>query len=513
MRCGGCKKSFKCLAKHLSGPKSTVVCKLRGGAMISSRDWATDKTIDKRILKGLGDNGIEKMSIVQEQMVDNLGSDIIAIAKTGHGKTLAFLVSLLQLIVSGNRHGCIIIANTNDLVHQIAEEAKKYAPLVGVEVVEISRYSNKSTHTSFVTSQAPQLLVCTERIVDLYNTNKEVSAYISQHTDIMVIDEADRMLTEIPSRKNMEFMASVLPKDKTFLLTSATFSDEAKKIAQQSLSKKFVIINASNANSNAKADKEEGTVDVRYQEVEPQLVFPAIASAIIYHIVALKKKARILVFFNTAMLAESFAILMNELLEANKATHAILHGKMDPKKRQKSGAFFTSCENCAMMTTLVSARGMDYQNVSLVIQIGYSEADNWIQSRGRTGRWKSKGLMLSIWMKQEKAAMLKALASENITEIAKADEKAFGFSGEIDSKITEYMKKRGADEFIQKKFTIAYKTFLGYYSGGCLKALGMTKKDLVQACNEVFSAVDLKKVIVDPKIAKKMGLANVLPSS
>jgi regulator of RNase E activity RraB len=46
-----------------------------------------------------------------------------------------------------------------------------------------------------------------------------------------------------------------------------------------------------------------------------------------------------------------------------------------------------------------------------------------------------------------------------------------------------------------------------------VKALGITKKDLVQMCNDVFSAVELKKVIVDTKIAKKMGLANVLPTS
>ncbi|MBS1644216.1 MAG: DEAD/DEAH box helicase [Bacteroidetes bacterium] len=369
--------------------------------------------ISPKILKALEDAGFKRPTDIQFRALPPIlaGEDVMGIAQTGTGKTAAFAIPVTHLLLQRIRRRdteqvrCLVMVPTRELAVQIAavfEMLNQYSTL-----------SILALHGGVL--QAPQVAQLKEGVDILIATPGRMFDLISQrHLDIrqveiLILDEADLML-DLGFYKDIESIIRQLPRKHQTLFFSATINAKIKELA-------FSIVRNPIRIQIAPKDRVSKNVShsVAFVAMDDKRFF-------LERLIKEQPEAKILVFVRTKVRAERVQAAMKRVgIEA-----LMMHGGKEQQDRLEVLQQFRKGEQRLLITTDVSARGIDIPNVDVVINYDIPEQpENYIHRVGRTGRGVHKGKALSYCSDEEQEA-LKAIEQYleqeiSITKIGKAD--------------------------------------------------------------------------------------------
>lgn len=362
---------------------------------------------------------IHTMTDVQRMTLNHCldGTDVIAQARTGTGKTLAFLIPIVQRILrdptfdsrtrgpaSTRDIRALIISPTRELAEQIAAEARKVVAGTSVVVQTAVGGTQKSSHLYSMQRQGCHILVGTPgRILDIISDRS--TGVSLENIETFVLDEADRLLDIgfAPAIADIQsHMPSRQQRDRQTLMFSATVPKSVVQLVRETLRPNFKFVRT--------IDPDESPTHERI----PQMVvfgrglqnqIPMILE-IAYNAMEAHKKdpqnnlpfKAIVYFGSTAevqLAYECFRRMRDpEQSRSMFAPHPLdpcriyqMNGKLTQQVRTRESTGFRNAESAILFSSDVTARGMDFPNVSHVIQIGVPRAsDDYVHRIGRTGR-------------------------------------------------------------------------------------------------------------------------------
>ena len=344
----------------------------------------------------------------------------VAQARTGTGKTIGFLVPTIQKIIQSDPSlasrghdradasniRAIIVSPTRELAEQISAEAQKLCRHTNVKVQTAVGGMNKSMMLRKTKFEGCHLLVGTPgRLLDLLSD--EYSGIDAPNLGALVLDEADRML-DVGFDKELQQIVRLLPnrreKPRQTLLFSATIPKNVVQIAR-------VYVDASNFQfvQTIKAD-EAPTHEKVPQHIVPVDGFEQLVPTMLEIIEKAQKgehgpdPVKAICFFNNTavvkLMDETFQYLARSL-RSLPPTYAI-HSGLDQRQRSRVADNFRRARSAILISSDVTARGMDFPNVTHVIQFGVPPSrDQYIHRLGRTGRADRSGQGWIIVRKDE----------------------------------------------------------------------------------------------------------------
>jgi ATP-dependent RNA helicase RhlE len=310
------------------------------------------------------------------------GKDIMAAAQTGTGKTAGFALPLLQRLVqhgpavSSNRARVLLLVPTRELAEQVLQSFIAYGE--GLDLRFMAAYGGVSINPQMMTlRKGVDVLVATPgRLLDLHRQN----AVQFDQLQTLVLDEADRML-DLGFERELNAVFAALPPRRQTLLFSATFTDDIRAMA---LSLLRAPINISVSPPNATASNIKQWVVPVDKKNKPDLFM---------HLVAKNHWEHALVFVKTRNGVEYLAALLDE------AGYAIdtIHGDKPQPARLRALERFKSREVNMLVATDVAARGLDIDDLPLVINVDLPiVAQDYVHRIGRTGRAGASGVAVSL---------------------------------------------------------------------------------------------------------------------
>ncbi|KAI8077243.1 ATP-dependent RNA helicase HAS1 [Gilbertella persicaria] len=343
--------------------------------------------------KAIKDMGFTQMTEVQAKTIPPLleGRDVLGAAKTGSGKTVAFMIPAIELLLrhkfkARNGTGVIIVSPTRELAIQIygvAEELCKYHPHITHGIV-IGGANRKVEADKLV--KGINLLVATPgRLLDHLQNTK---GFISKNLKTLVIDEADRIL-DIGFEEEMKQIVRILPKDRQTMLFSATQTTKVSDLARVSLKEQPLYINVDEKKETSTAEGlEQGFVIV---EADQRFL-------LLFTFLRKNQKKKVIVFFSSCNAVKYYAELLNYI----DLPVMELHGRQKQQKRTDTFFEFSKAEKGILLCTDVAARGLDIPAVDWIVQ--FDPADDtrdYIHRVGRTARAGGKGKSLLFLLPSE----------------------------------------------------------------------------------------------------------------
>lgn len=315
------------------------------------------------------------------------GHDILAAAQTGTGKTAAFGLPILDMILSqkpglesSTKLTSLILTPTRELAQQVFDELSNYAPdevKLGVAYGGVSINQQQK-----MLRQGVDILVATPgRLLDhMFTGLVDLSAL-----QYFVLDEADRML-DMGFMPDLQRIMRRMNQTRQTLLFSATFSPEVKKIAQKLLTDPKVI-QVGGENEAAK------TVTQMLHPVNKSKKAQALA-----YLIGSKNYQQALVFVKTKQGADELA----KSLKKDGLKASAIHGDKSQGARQKALDDFKSGSLRVLVATDVAARGIDISQLPVVINYELPfKAEDYVHRIGRTGRAGESGMAISLMAPQE----------------------------------------------------------------------------------------------------------------
>jgi ATP-dependent RNA helicase MSS116 len=333
-----------------------------------------------------------KMTPVQEAVLKASSSnDLLVRAKTGTGKTLAFLIKAME--IGGP---VVVISPTRELAMQIANEAQKLAVYHRTSVITAVGGTSRNHLIRALKMNKPGIIVGTPgRMMDIIDNAPEIKKHI-ENLKVLIYDEADQLL-DMGFKRDIEAITESLPKDRSTFMFSATISPEIRKIAANVLGDHFEDIDTVD-------EKDEDTV---LSIKQSYLTVPLKTQiGVLYDIIQKHRnshiKPKIMVFFQTTLATKLFSRIFKQMgvdcLE--------IHSGLEQKQRSNVSNCFRSATSAILFTSDVSARGVDYPNVSLVISFGApSSREMYVHRIGRTGRAGKEGEAILILNPHEQQFM------------------------------------------------------------------------------------------------------------
>jgi superfamily II DNA/RNA helicase len=344
------------------------------------------------IQKNWEESGFTAFTPVQEKVVPLImeGKDVVCESPTGTGKTLAYLLPIIQgLDPSRKQAQAVILAPSRELVMQIHQEIQKWAK--GTDVTSAAFIGGANIKKQVEKLKKKPLIVVgtTGRLIELMKMKK-----LKMHeVKTIVVDEFDLMISSEHIREVKDIIKATL-KERQVLFFSATLSDETEQVAESLLQNHEIVKMEANLD-NPKVDH----VFV-YSELRDKM--EALRS------ISYFKGIKALVFFNQLeKLSE-----MEEKLKYKGVELEVLAGESNKLERKQSLDRFRSGKVSMLLTTDVAARGLDITDVTHVIHFDFpSDTKQYIHRSGRTGRMGAEGTVICLVSKRE-LSFLEKLSKE-----------------------------------------------------------------------------------------------------
>lgn len=342
-----------------------------------------DLGLSAPILLAIEEKGYTKPSPIQAQAIPAVldGDDLMAAAQTGTGKTAGFTLPILEILskgqrVQGNQARCLILTPTRELAAQIEENVKAYSTHLPIRSAVIFGGVNIRPQIAQLKKGVDILIATPGRLLDLYNQG----AIRFKHLEVLVLDEADRML-DMGFIRDIKKILTFLPPKRQNLLFSATFSDDIRKLAK-GLVNNPVEISVTPRNAAAK------TVEQTVYEVDKQQKTNLLIQLVNDH-----NWQQVLVFTKTKHGANRLA----KKLEAQKITSAAIHGNKSQAARTKALANFKDGSVRVLVATDIAARGIDIDQLPQVVNFDLPNVpEDYVHRIGRTGRAGATGKAVSL---------------------------------------------------------------------------------------------------------------------
>jgi superfamily II DNA/RNA helicase len=387
----------------------------------------TDFGLSQEIIDGILDMGFTQPTPIQQQAIPLVleGRDIVASAQTGTGKTAAFVVPILEKIKNSPNKGiqCLILSPTRELAQQIDEQI--FAIGYHVDIPSVTIYGGGDWgEQQKALERGVRIIVATPgRLLDLMKVrNLDFS-----NIEILVLDEADRML-DMGFIPDVRTIINRVPKKRQTLFFSATIHDKLKPLLDEFLNDPFRISIAPNTTA---ANVNQWLYFVDFDR-KPDLVkflmdddrFPSC-----------------ILFTSTKRGADELA---RELRRKRLAVTSI-HGDRTQQEREEALAAFKQGNIRVLVATDVLARGIDIEEVSLVINYDVPrELEDYIHRIGRTARADAKGDAITFVAPQDKRYLdpIRKAMGDKLTVLNVPDHLA-GRSDELQSERPSRGQDRG----------------------------------------------------------------------
>ncbi|XAH21700.1 DEAD/DEAH box helicase [Xylophilus sp. GW821-FHT01B05] len=339
------------------------------------------------LARAVAEMGYESMTPIQAQAIPVVleGRDVMGAAQTGTGKTAAFSLPLLQRLLkhenasaSPARHPvrALVLLPTRELADQVAQQVKLYAKHTNLRSAVVFGGMDMKPQTAELKRGVEVLVATPGRLLD----HIEAKNAVLNQVEYVVLDEADRML-DIGFLPDLQRILSYLPKTRTTLLFSATFSPEIKRLASSYLQDPVTI---EVARSNATAS----TVEQHFFSVSDDDKRRAL-----HQILRQRGIKQAFVFVNSKLGCARLA----RALEREGLKTTALHGDKSQDERLKALDAFKKGEVDLLVCTDVAARGLDIKDVPAVFNFDIPfNAEDYVHRIGRTGRAGASGLAVTF---------------------------------------------------------------------------------------------------------------------
>ena len=310
------------------------------------------------------------------------GQDVVAQAETGSGKTLAFALPLLQnMDPTARKPVALVMCPTRELAEQVAEQIRNAAQFIAnTKVLTLCGGVPVPPQIASLAHGANIVVGTPGRVMDHLFKNRLLLDEITHY----VLDEADRML-DMGFEDELNAIAERLPKSTQTLLFSATFPETVDAM----------IARVTNSPQRVSVDS---TASVQHIE---QLLFKVEDSGRIQALKAVLTEYQptsAIVFCTTKRDTQSVALA---LADSGFAV-AALHGDLEQRERSEMLALFDSGSASMLVATDVAARGLDIDDVPLVVNVNVSEdPETHVHRIGRTGRAGKSGLAVTLMSAKE----------------------------------------------------------------------------------------------------------------
>ncbi|MEG1737280.1 MAG: DEAD/DEAH box helicase [Odoribacter sp.] len=350
-----------------------------------------DLNIDKQILMALEEAGFETPTPIQEQAYSIIrsGKDVIGIAQTGTGKTLAYLIPILMKLhyAQGLYPRAIVIVPTRELVVQVCESVELLTEFMDIRCVGIYGGTNIRTQQAAVYEGVDLLVATPGRFMDIYMNGIIRTGQVKT----VVVDEADRLM-DLGFMPQLRSILEVIPEKHQTLLFSATFS-----IIIAEMAKEFLTADPVRVETVSHATPVEFVTQLRYD-------VPNIATKInlLKSILADKEEfCRVMIFTETKKNADR---IVEKLADHWKDELSVLHSNKAQNSRLNALRAFKEGKRRIMVSSDVAARGIDVQDVSHVINFDIpSIPEEYVHRIGRTARAGKEGVAISFVSAKEEA--------------------------------------------------------------------------------------------------------------
>ncbi len=334
------------------------------------------------IQKNWEESSFTALTPVQERVLPLIqeGKDLVCESPTGTGKTLAYLLPIIQGIDPTRKQAqAIILAPSRELVMQIHQEIQKWAK--GSEVTSAAFIGGANIKKQVEKlKKKPHIVVgTTGRLIELMKMKK-----LKMHeVKTIVVDEFDLMISSEHIREVKDIIKSTL-KERQILFFSATLSDETEDVANEIL-QNYEIVKMDTNLDNPQVDHVFVYCELR-DKIE------------VLRSLAYFKGIKALVFFNQLeKLSEA-----EEKLKYKGVDLEVLAGESKKTERKHSLDRFRAGKVSLLLTTDVAARGLDITDVTHVIHFDFpSDTKQYIHRSGRTGRMGAEGTVISLVSKRQ----------------------------------------------------------------------------------------------------------------
>ncbi len=340
--------------------------------------------LDAPLLDNLESLGYRQMTPIQAEALPHLldGRDLIARAKTGSGKTVAFGLGLLQRI--NLRHFAVqalVICPTRELADQVTKELRSLARTsANTKVVTLCGGTPFGPQVGSLEHGAHIVVGTPGRI--LKHLQKQTLRL--DHLKIAVLDEADRML-DMGFYDDMAAILSATPPQRQTLLFSATYPERIRELSSAFQRDPLEV--------TVEAQHDARQITQRFYEVEKGQRTQTLAA-----LLALFRPASTVIFCHTRQQCQE----VTEALQQRGIQALALHGDLEQKERDLVLVRFANRSVPVLVATDVAARGLDIKELEAVINFELPrDPEVYIHRIGRTGRAGSKGMALSLFIPPE----------------------------------------------------------------------------------------------------------------
>lgn len=463
-----------------------------------------------KLLQALDVMGFTTMTPVQRRVLTELPtwrSDCLVQAKTGTGKTLAFLLPALHTLLQGDsapprgQVAILIITPTRELAQQIAKSCDQLTSQLARPLechIAVGGTARASAHSRFMKG-SPSILVATPGRLKDYLSEESTAEKLS-NIQTLVLDEADTML-ETGFIADVKRILQLIPHKSTGwqgMCFSATVPPKVKDVISIVLKQGYSNISTIEKNETPTHERVP-----QYHVLIPGVAqtFTSLAALLNREIQACSK---IIVFGVTANMVALFARVFSQGLTPLKVFE--IHSRLNQNARTRTTAQFKEADSGIMFASDVIGRGMDFPNVDLVVQVGLpSNGEQYVHRVGRTARAGNDGRAIILLTQAESffMKMNRHLPINPHPDTEKIIEDALACA----NKVTQAMY--AVDEETKQR---AYSSYIGFFAGsGLLKQIRLDKAGLVQLANDlaINGMACPEAPPMDKKVIGKMGLKGV----
>ena len=302
------------------------------------------------------------------------GQDIIGIAQTGTGKTMAFAIPIIQRLAQSNKRALVLVP-TRELALQVEESFIKIANPFGIRTVSLIG-GDPIDRQIRALQRNPRVIIATPgRLIDLMQ-QKKIRLW---DVGILVLDEADRML-DMGFAPQIETILRTIPRERQTMLFSATMPPGIMKIASSYMK---IPVSVEIAPSGTSPEKVTHELFIVAREMKRALL-----TKLLTHY-----RGSVLLFCRTKIGASK----ISRMLRDDGHSAAEIHSDRSLPQRRQALEGFKSGKHRILVATDIAARGIDVQAIEIVINFDLPEdAENYVHRIGRTGRAGRPGHAISF---------------------------------------------------------------------------------------------------------------------
>ena len=340
------------------------------------------------IVRAVTEHGYTIPTPIQAQAIPAvlLGGDLLAGAQTGTGKTAGFTLPILHRLSTGAAAPttntatrpirALILTPTRELAAQVEESVRTYGKYLKLTSAVVFGGVGINPQIKLLKHGVDILVATPGRLLD----HMQQGTVNLTHVEILILDEADRML-DMGFIKDIKKILAVLPKKRQNLLFSATFSEEIKLLADGLL----------NAPAMIEVARRNSTVEIIAQIIHP--VDRDKKHPLLAHLIKTNNWEQVLVFTRTKHGANKLV----EQLEKDGISGMAIHGNKSQSARTKALSEFKEGKLQVLVATDIAARGIDIDQLPHVVNYDLPNiAEDYVHRIGRTGRAGATGEAVSL---------------------------------------------------------------------------------------------------------------------